>query len=259
VDDAFENVMFTQQLNHLVNAIESSGLDAGDQSWLFQQQRTNIQLLERRIGEFPPVPRRHLEWHLCRYRNAMLQVRFLQPETNMVWPTHLFLERHPKMKLTDIITTNQNLGVDLTEELRVVLDTVEELISQLGFDGASEQLTSDDFESLPTRRGDRQPINVIPSEGRTSCASTVLALFNVAGTRKPATGFRTIMSELRTHLVDCHPITRNAILITDWWNAEIFAEEHFNELAAWKRKGVQVLILLVSQPGSTLTPLRVWS
>jgi hypothetical protein len=49
------------------------------------------------------------------------------------------------------------------------------------------------------------------------------------------------------------------IIITDWWNAVVFAEEHSMELNAWRQKGVQMLVLLVSQPGSFLTPLRVWN
>jgi len=258
VDDGFEAVMSTQQLNHLVDAIEFSGLDTGEQSWLFAQQRRNRTVLEGRLREFPPSPRQHLEWHLCRYRNAMLQAPCLQPESNVLWPTHFLDQMERTMKLTAILESTEAFGIKLTPELTAILETLEDLIASLWFDGACGQLTSDDFESLPGPGRDRQPISIIPSGAGSPCASTVVALFPVAATRKPSTGFRRVMADLRTHLVECQPTTRNVLLITDWWNAEYFAEEHHSELGAWRRKGVQILVLLVSQPGSRLSPLQVW-
>jgi len=37
-------------------------VDLGDQSWLFQQQRENVDLLERRLREFPHALCQHLEY-----------------------------------------------------------------------------------------------------------------------------------------------------------------------------------------------------
>jgi hypothetical protein len=260
VEGAFERIMFDQERSVLIELF-SADVEFVKSLPGFPHKDELRTRLHRQFSEFPSTTVSILEWHLCRYRNAMLQASCLQPESAAFWPTHLFLEKQYSMKVTDMIGANQTLGIQMTEELNSVLNTMEDLIASLGFDGAWEQLTSDDFETLPAGRGrgGRQPINVIPSEGRiTACTSTVLALFKVAASRKPATGFRNIMSELRTHLVDCHPTTQNAILITDWWNAKSFAEEHFSELAAWRRKGVQIIVLLVSEPGSTLTPLRIW-
>jgi hypothetical protein len=147
----------------------------------------------------------------------------------------------------------------LNSDLSATVDTLEELISQLGFEGAWEQLTRDEFESLPLPAGRRKEIAVIPNEGRISSSDTVLALFKVAASKTPATGFRRIMAELKSDLVRGVPGIKNVIIITDWWNAVVFAEEHSMELNAWRQKGVQMLVLLVSQPGSFLTPLRVWN
>jgi hypothetical protein len=258
VDNAFEAVMSTQHLNHLVLAIETSGLDAGDQSWLFDQQRRNGRTIDARLREFPPSSRPDLEWHLCRYRNAMLQARCLQPDTSTLWPTHFFHQMERTMNLTTILKSNEAFHINLSPDLGAILDILEDLIASLGFDGAWEQLTSDDFESLPGTAGSRQPINIIPSDAGAACASTVVALFRVAAARKPASAFRRVMTDLRTHLLECQSTTQNVVLITDWWNAQVFADEYSAELMAWRRKGVQILVLLVSQPGSMLTPLRVW-
>jgi hypothetical protein len=146
----------------------------------------------------------------------------------------------------------------LNPDLSATVDTLEELISQLGFEGAWEQLTRDEFESLPLPAGRRKEIAVIPNEGRNSSSDTVLALFKVAGSKTPATGFRRIMTELKSDLVRGVPGIKNVIIITDWWNAEVFADEHAQELNAWRQRGVQILILLVSQPGSFLNPIRAW-
>ena len=258
VQGAFERIMSDQERSVLVELF-SADVEFVKSLPSFPHKEELRTRLHRQFSEFPSTTASSLEWHLCRYRNAMLQARCLEPESAVFWPTHLFLEKHYAMKVTDMIGANQSLGIQLTEELSSVLNTMEDLIASLGFEGAWEQLTSDDFETLPSSRGRRQPINVIPSEGHiTACTSTVVTLFKVAASRKPATSFRNIMSELKTHLVDCHPTARNAIIITDWWNATTFAEEHFTQLSAWRRKGVQILVLLVSEPGSTLTPLRIW-
>ena len=215
--------------------------------------------LHRYLNKMPPATKTKLEWHLCQYRAALLQATCLQPDGARDWPTHLLIERYIIMKLSKIIAANPQLGVELSPDLSATVDTLEELISQLGFDGAWEQLTSDEFESLPLPAGRRKEIAVIPNEGRISSSDTVLALFKVAGSKTPATGFRRIMTELKSDLVRGLPGIRNVIIITDWWNAAVFAEEQSMELNAWRQKGVQILVLLVSQPGSFLTPLRIWN
>ena len=215
--------------------------------------------LHRYLNKMPPATKTKLEWHLCQYRAALLQATCLQPDGVRDWPTHLLIERSIIMKLSKIIAANPQLGVELNSDLSATVDTLEELISQLGFEGAWEQLTRDEFESLPLPAGRRKEIAVIPNEGRISSSDTVLALFKVAASKTPATGFRRIMAELKSDLVRGVPGIKNVIIITDWWNAVVFAEEHSMELNAWRQKGVQMLVLLVSQPGSFLTPLRVWN
>jgi hypothetical protein len=256
-DVGFDRVMEAQRVYHLASFARSiseyqSGLP--DLRSL-EQLRAN---LHRELSFLPPNSAANLEWHLCHYRNALLLARCLQPEGGEEWPTHVFLERNPNMKLSDLITTNPQLRIELPDHLRETLNTLGDLISELGFEGTCEQLASSDFDSFPTPGASRQPINIIPGGDAGKCTNTVVALFQVAGQRKQDRLFRHIMAQLKTHLLQCQGTTKCAVLITDWWDSEVFLLEHAAELAEWRRKGVQILVLLVSQPGSLLTPLRIW-
>jgi hypothetical protein len=204
-----------------------------------------------------PSVEAELEWHLCKYRARFLEAQSLETEGRQNSPTRLLLDRNRTMKLTQIIEPMiRDLEVETTPELMGILNTLENLINDIGFAGLHENLTSSDFSSLPIRSDDRCSINVIPGRGSAACAKVVLALFNVADSRNPALLFSRIMSALRTHLVECQQVTRTVVVCSDWWNGESFGD-YSAELLAWRRRGVQFLFLLVSQPGSTISPLRI--
>jgi hypothetical protein len=216
----------------------------------------DLEVLQRQVLGLPHSAAQQLEWHLRHFRSAFLMVRSLQPEGGTDWPTHFNLENLKPMNLAGIVFNNPSLGIRFADELKDILETLENLIREMGFDGAEEHLSSGEANSLPGSGLSRHPVNIIPGSGSAFCADTVVGLFRVASSKKPATRFRTIMADLRTHLVEC-PATRNIILLTDWWNSDVFENEHFSELAARKRSGQNVLVLLVSQPGSQITPLQV--
>lgn len=256
-DGLFEWIVSAQRLADLLRFCRSANSQMDFLDWLSRDiaVRTSPEALLSNVQ--PPV-RAELEWHLSKYRARFLEAQCLEAaEDTQNSPTRLLLDRNRTMKLPQIVEPLiQDLEIQLTPELMGILDTLGNLINDIGFAGLSEHLASTDFSSLPVGSDDRSPINVIPGQRNAACAKFVLALFKVADSRNPALCFNTIMSALRAHLVQCQRITSTVIVLADWWNGDSFGD-HATELSAWRRQGVQFLFLLVSQPHSTISPLRI--
>jgi hypothetical protein len=252
----FEWIMSAQREADLFEYCHSADSHGDFLDWLSRDmvRRTSS---EGRLSNLQAPIEAELEWHLCKYRARFLEARCLETEGTQNSPTRLLLDRNRTMKLAQIIEPLvRDLEIQMTPELEGILDTLGNLINDIGIAGLYEHLTSPDLSSLPIGGHDRCPINVIPGKGNAVCAKFVVALSNVADSRNPSLSFSRIMSALRTHLVECQQITRTVIVLADWWNGESFGD-YAAELSAWRRRGVQFLFLLVSQPHSTVSPLRI--
>ena len=93
-------------------------------------------------------------------------------------------------------------------------------------------------------------INIIPGVEEGICCPLALALSTIGSPNKYS--FRTVMRQVRKHLIDCFNDTGALLVITDVWSPRLL-EESLLDLDAHETRGKHILFFLVN--GHNLTPL----
>ena len=97
-------------------------------------------------------------------------------------------------------------------------------------------------------------MNVIPSRRNGTCAPVLAAFSSGGGTSKR--GIWRILKKVRTHLIECHPVTKRVIFFCDTWDPRKFGDEFLDDLGIFHaRWGVEFVFIM--SVGSRCTRLPV--
>lgn len=129
-----------------------------------------------------------------------------------------------------------------SSELLKVISRIESLISDFGFDGLFEELTSEDKNNPHHSIGSSNLINMIPSNIKDPMICCNLALAIAKGTRGNG-GLGQVLQQVRQHLIYCAGIhsdmsTKNVIIIYDkedtrsFWESkrDFLSHKNFNDV-----------------------------
>ena len=118
---------------------------------------------------------------------------------------------------------------------------------------------------------------IIPGEQQVACTPMAITLINsrrscwqgslmgmnwerhdnrTSESVRQAEWHRWVMMRMKAHVISCERVLKKMIVVTDHWDAQTFEQEHARELAAWSRRGMRFVFLLVTRP-RCLSPLRV--
>lgn len=260
-ESAFSEVMALREREHLVRSLQVSPNWTFAKSTLADLEQTR-RVMESQVADLPEEAAAALDWHLRHYRGALLLANSLHPNGTGYWPSRFNASFENKMNQPNINsaldeTARQRLS-DFPELLQAV-EKLAELCGELGFENLCEHWTTDDLDLFGSANAGvlEIPMNVIPGSHNGACCQLVTVLARVAGKRYAQTKFRRILTQLKTHLLHCQGTTKLAVLITDWWDVSVFEQDHAAELSAWRRNGVEIIVLLVGQTNSAPTPLRI--
>ena len=259
VEGLFAELMDLREQEKLLKSIEGPSPENGiaflRKSFVHRREK-----LEASTGQLPENTTRALMWHVSRYRSNLLLVSSLQSQEEAgYWPYKINYNTRHFMKKSDIITSlDERASVRLAGSPALIrtVDSLIDLCGELGFEHLYDHLTEGALD--PSGNGPLQvPLNVIPGKNPGACCELVVLLARVAGTKHPDVKFRQYMTLLKTHLLRCDGMTKLAVVMSDWWDGESFEKDHAAELSEWRKKGVEILILLAAQPDAPPTPLRV--
>src|SRR5262249_24863747 len=125
-----------------------------------------------------------------------------------------------------------------------ILRRLQEALAEVEFGTLVDAIASEGGQEGPQSMiGNVAPINIIPGAKKGKCRSLLLA-FALGRCRRGILGLPTVMTKVKTHLIECSGITRVVILVADTWDSAEFFAEYFDELKAHHRKGVRFVFLL---------------
>ena len=133
-----------------------------------------------------------------------------------------------------------------------VLERVVAAIPEIGYDAFVDDVTCTEFRGGPESLVGTGAINLIPSQAHGPCHSVLLA---VSRGEKKASGFPSVVRQVREHLIRC-PATRAVIVLCDHWRPAVL-DDHIGDLRACHDRGVRFLFLLVGIPGRVVAPVAV--
>jgi hypothetical protein len=212
-------------------------------------------------ADLPRQVREDASWHLRQYQRANLLASWLmattplateRPQSALLYV--LSLERTMMPTIEDFIRHLNGEENDRRMAARV-LHRVTEAVAELGYDDFVEDVTSGEFLGGQDSAVGSDGINLIPSKNRGACCTILLAVSKGADKRS-AVGFPKIMTQVKTHLIDCTDKTRVVIVLCDHWSPTTL-DDHLDELRAHHRRGVRFLFLMAGTPGRVVAPVAV--
>jgi hypothetical protein len=223
-------------------------------------QRLNARL----ISAWPELPRQVREdagWHLRQYHRTNLLASWLMATTPLT-------TRRPQSALLYVLTMERIVPPTIEDFIRHlnveendrqtaarVLHRVTEAVAEFGYDEFVEDVTSGEFLGGEGSPVGSNGINLIPSKNKGACCTVLLAVSKGAD-KRTAVGFPKIMTQVKTHLIDCTEKTRVVIILCDNWSPTTL-DDHLDELRAHHRRGVGFLFLMVGTPGTVVAPVAV--
>jgi hypothetical protein len=233
--------------------------------------------------ELPKEVRDAAGWHLRQYQRANLLASWLTaevlPNEERFHSTLADLEIK-RLAKGDALLTDARFHSALFHALQKdqpVFPTIEQFISQLnvephdrqtvgrvlarvqaavadfGYDNFVEDVSASDFLGGDDSAVGSGAINLIPSECKGPCCTTLLAVSK--GTKR-ALGFPSIVKQVREHLIRCQGTTRVVIVLCDHWFPGML-DDHLGDLRAHHDRGVRFLFLMVGIPGRVVSPVAV--
>ena len=129
-----------------------------------------------------------------------------------------------------------------SSQLLKVISRIESLISDFGFDGLFEELTSEDKSNSHHSIGSSNLINIIPSNSKDPMICCNLALAIAKGTRGNG-GLGQVLQQVRQHLIYCagnhsYMSTKHVIIIYDKEDTRVFWESKRDFLSHKNFNGV---------------------
>jgi hypothetical protein len=223
---------------------------------------TIVRLNRALVNDWDDLPwdvREPAMWHLRHYQRANLLASWFVADDHSKDARTLSALLHALRKDRPVVPTIKQfveqlkIGPQDRNTVEHVLRRVQAAVADFGYDHFVEDVTARDFQG-----GDGSPvgsavINLIPSERKGSCCTTLLA---VSKGDKKALGFPSIMKELRQQLIRCTEKTRVVIVLCDHWFPGML-DEHLGDLRAHHGRGVRFLFLMAGTPGRTLAPVGV--
>jgi hypothetical protein len=198
-------------------------------------------------------------WHMRNYQRANLLASWLMTSSDhddqhfhsALWNAL----RRERSVIPTIKHFLEQLSLDHEDRDIVgqVLQRTQAAIADFGYDAFIDDVMSGEFIG-----GDESPtgssaINLIPSERKGNCCTTLLA---VSKGDKKALGFPAIMKQVREHLIRCTDKTRVVIFLCDHWFPGIL-DDHIGDLQAHYDRGVRMLYLMAGTPGRSFAPVAV--
>ncbi len=147
---------------------------------------------------------------------------------------------------------------DIPEDVRAVSSLLSSIFEQGSFDDFIEAIESDAYPGRfdPANVEGGHLINVIPSERKSTCTSTLLAVARGRGSRSPFS-FDNVMQGVKKHLIDCQNVVKLVVVASDTWDSSSFARNHAEELAAWRRRGIRFIFSGVGIPRNQIFPISI--
>lgn len=221
-------------------------------------------LAERWFAHVSVDVKREARFYLHNHRHSMLRLSWLKSNESArasryrtafdrdLKETHVSA-RWLREFANDLKDVLKDVDVDLA---RRVLERISNAVSELGYDYFVEDISSHDFLGGEDSPIGSNRINLIPSLHKGACHPILVAVSRGVH-RTAALGFPKVMRGVKTHLIECADKTKVTIVLCDHWDSKSFMNEHFDELRAHNRKGVQFLFLLVGAPSKALTRVPV--
>lgn len=223
-----------------------------------------VQLNDRSLrvwGELSRQAREVCLWHVRQYSRANLLASWLVTASHLdtARPVSALLQvlnQEPTMHPTVEDFARQTEIEDRDRHMiHRVLHRVTDAIREFGYEGFCEDVAAGDFlagDDSPVGSGE---INVIPSRHGGECRTTLLAVSR-GNKRGAPLSVEKVMTQVKTHLIDCTGRTRVVIFLCDLWSPDLLAD-HLEELRAHHRRGVRFLFLLVGLPDRVVAPVAV--
>lgn len=136
----------------------------------------------------------------------------------------------------------------LKEDILSVLDGLSGLILDRGYGSLFRDGPAAHVREIIGRQTD---INIIPGVEEGICCPLALALSTIGSPNRYS--FRTVMRQVRKHMIDCFNDTGAVLVITDVWSPRLL-EESLLDLDAHESRGKHILFFLVN--GRNLMPLE---
>jgi hypothetical protein len=223
-------------------------------------QHLNARLISA-WSELPRQVREDAGWHLRQYHRANLLASWLMAHTPLA-------PQRPQSALLYVLTTERivpptiedfigrlNVEENARQTAARVLHRVTEAVAEFGYDEFVEDVTSGEFLGGEGSPVGSNGINLIPSKNKGACCTVLLAVSKGAD-RRAAAGFPKIMTQVKTHLIDCAEKTRVVLILCDNWSPTTL-DDHLDEIRAHHRRGVRFLFLMVGTPGRIVAPVAV--
>jgi hypothetical protein len=136
----------------------------------------------------------------------------------------------------------------LKEDILSVLDGLSGLILERGYGSLFFDGPAAHVREIIGRQTD---INIIPGVEEGICCPLALALITIGSSNRYS--FRTVMRQVRKHMIDCFNDTGAVLVVTDVWSPRLL-EESLLDLDAHESRGRHILFFLVN--GRNLIPLE---
>jgi hypothetical protein len=141
----------------------------------------------------------------------------------------------------------------LGPDLFGIWNELAELFGQIDFDDLVEDLQ---HGIPPFSPGGNDQINIVPGDRKVACKPVLLALARGGG-KSGKFAFENVMRAVKEHLIECQDILKLVVFVTDTWDSRKFLEDHFGELASWRRRNIRFLFLGVGAPRDQMAPIAV--
>lgn len=221
-------------------------------------RRVNLGLIQE-WDELPKDLRETTLWHLKHYQRANLVASWLTPEDDRAIDQirsallHALRKDEPVIPSIEQFVGQLNISLQERDIVSRVLHRVQAAISDFGYDSFVEDITAGEFLGGTDSPVGSKAINLIPSERRGACSTTLLA---VSKGDKKVIGFPSTMKQVRDHLIRCIDKTRVVIVLCDHWFPGML-DDHLGDLRAHHDRGVRFLFLMVGTPGRAVAPVAV--
>jgi hypothetical protein len=136
--------------------------------------------------------------------------------------------------------------------VRSVVERIAEAILQRGYREFAEDVASPGLFADHEWSGNYMPLNVIPGSEPGQCAPLLVAVAQ-AGKK---TSLSKIIPKVRRHLIDCDPITKAVIIVTNEWKPGILGDS-LDDLKSHVAKGKRIVFLLAPQPGNSIIHMPI--